>query len=206
MIRHSATSLCFFGLMAADVLLVGAAAMRAKAPVDRVTVAVPLPPPAASLEPSLAPSAMAVSDVPIAKERQVGVASWYGDHWQGRVTASGKPFDDRKMTAAHRTLPLNTRVRVTNLESGRSVEVTITDRGPYVDGRVIDLSAAAAKRIGMVKEGLVPVQITTVAPPATRPPATQTAEKAPEARTAERQLPDMQPPDTQTKVASLDVR
>jgi rare lipoprotein A len=94
---------------------------------------------------------------------QTGVASWYGDHWQGRTTASGQPFDERKLTAAHRTLPLNTHVRVTNLKTGRSVEVTITDRGPYTGGRVIDLSKAAAKKLGMVKEGLVPVRIQNVA-------------------------------------------
>ena len=83
--------------------------------------------------------------------------------------ASGKPFDDRQLTAAHRTLPLNTLVRVTNLHTGLSVDVTITDRGPYVHGRVIDLSKAAAQKLGMVKNGLVPVQITTIAPPASLP-------------------------------------
>jgi rare lipoprotein A len=62
-------------------------------------------------------------------------------------------------------LPLNTQVRVTNLKTGRSVDVKITDRGPYVHGRMIDLSEAAAKKLGMVKKGLVPVQITTIAPP-----------------------------------------
>lgn len=96
----------------------------------------------------------------LVKHRQmVGLASWYGAHWQGRITASGKPFNDRKMTAAHRTLPLDTRVKVTNLENGRSVEVTITDRGPYVPGRVIDLSKAAARKLGMLKQGLAPVRI-----------------------------------------------
>ncbi|HWE73334.1 MAG TPA: septal ring lytic transglycosylase RlpA family protein [Stellaceae bacterium] len=116
-------------------------------------VAVPLePPPPAPPE-----------QKPAVDGDQTGVASWYGDQWQGRTTASGKPFDDRKMTAAHRTLPLNSRVRVTNLNTGRSVEVTITDRGPYADGRVIDLSKAAAKKLDMVKAGLVPVRVETVA-------------------------------------------
>jgi rare lipoprotein A len=124
-------------------------------------VAVPLePPPPAPPEqkPILDTSALDT-----ATPNQTGVASWYGDEWQGRLTASGKPFDDSKLTAAHRTLPLNTRVRVTNLKTGRSVEVTITDRGPYIDGRVIDLSKAAAKKLGMVKEGLVSVRIESVA-------------------------------------------
>jgi rare lipoprotein A len=99
----------------------------------------------------------------IATPNETGVASWYGDEWQGRITASGKPFDDRKLTAAHRTLALNTRVRVINLKTGRSVDVTIIDRGPYADGRVIDLSKAAAKKLDMVKEGLVPVRIESLA-------------------------------------------
>jgi rare lipoprotein A len=91
-----------------------------------------------------------------------GVASWYGEHWQGHKTASGKRFDVHKLTAAHRSLPLNTRVRVTNIENGQSVIVLINDRGPYVDGRVIDLSTAAARRLGMIKKGVVPVQIEIV--------------------------------------------
>ena len=95
---------------------------------------------------------------------QVGTASWYGIHWQGRRTASGVRFDVRKLTAAHRSLPLNTVVRVTNLLNGDSVVVTINDRGPYVGKRVIDLSEAAAKRISMTKKGLVPVRIETLRP------------------------------------------
>ena len=90
--------------------------------------------------------------------------SWYGIHWQGRKTASGVRFDVKKLTAAHRTLPLNTWVRVTNLLNGHSVEVLINDRGPYVGKRVIDLSEAAAKRINMTKKGLVPVRIETIEP------------------------------------------
>ena len=88
-----------------------------------------------------------------------GIASWYGQHWQGRETASGTRFNWRKLTAAHRTLPLNTPVRVTNQENGRSVVVVVNDRGPYVDGRVIDLSLAAAKRLGMLHDGLAQVCI-----------------------------------------------
>ena len=95
---------------------------------------------------------------------QTGIASWYGIHWQGRKTASGVRFDTKKLTAAHRTLPLNTIVRVTNLLNGDSVVVLINDRGPYVGKRVIDLSEAAAKRLSMTKKGLVPVRIETILP------------------------------------------
>ena len=93
-----------------------------------------------------------------------GTASWYGRHWQGRKTASGTRFDQHRLTAAHRSLPLNTRVRVTNLENAKSVTVLINDRGPYVRGRVIDLSKAAAQRLGMLKEGVAPVRIEVVKP------------------------------------------
>jgi rare lipoprotein A len=110
----------------------------------------------------------------VASDGLAGIASWYGDHWQGRKTASGTRFDVKKLTAAHRTLPLNTRVRVTNLDNGKSVIVLVNDRGPYVDGRVIDLSTAAARRLGMVKKGLVPVKIEIVPPPAATPKAEST--------------------------------
>jgi rare lipoprotein A len=123
---------------------------------------VPLEPPPPPPEQQPATDTAAAPDS-VSGDDQTGVASWYGEHWQGRTTASGKPFDERKLTAAHRTLPLNTRVRVTNLKTGQSVEVTITDRGPYAGGRVIDLSKAAAKKLGMLKEGLVPVRIENVA-------------------------------------------
>jgi len=90
---------------------------------------------------------------------QVGLASWYGHEWQGRKTASGERFDTRKLTAAHRTLPLDTKVKVTNLENGKSVEVKVNDRGPYIAGRVLDLSTQAARELGMEKEGLALVRI-----------------------------------------------
>jgi peptidoglycan lytic transglycosylase len=95
---------------------------------------------------------------------QTGIASWYGIHWQGRKTASGVRFDVEKLTAAHRTLPLNTTVRVTNLLNGASVVVLVNDRGPYVGKRVIDLSEAAAKALNMVRKGLVPVRIEIIEP------------------------------------------
>jgi rare lipoprotein A len=93
---------------------------------------------------------------------QVGLASWYGGSLHGRRTASGERFDQHGLTAAHRSLPLGTRVRVTHLESGRSVIVTITDRGPYVRGRIIDLSRGAARRLGIDRAGTARVRIETI--------------------------------------------
>jgi hypothetical protein len=88
-----------------------------------------------------------------------GVASWYGYPHHGRLTASGRRFDMYELTAAHRTLPLGTRLRVTNLTNGRAVVVTVTDRGPFVKQRVLDLSYAAARAIGMIGPGTAPVQL-----------------------------------------------
>jgi rare lipoprotein A (peptidoglycan hydrolase) len=93
------------------------------------------------------------------KVEQVGEASWYGAAHQGKETASGDTFDQNQLTAAHPTLPLGTQAVVTNLETGKSVAVTINDRGPYVKGRKIDLSRAAAQKIGMTKEGVAKVKI-----------------------------------------------
>jgi peptidoglycan lytic transglycosylase len=90
---------------------------------------------------------------------QIGTASWYGRRHHGRETASGEVFDMYRLTAAHRTLPLGSRVLVTAVESGRSVVVTITDRGPYVQGRIIDLSYAAARRLAAVERGVIPVSL-----------------------------------------------
>jgi rare lipoprotein A len=90
---------------------------------------------------------------------ETGMASYYADKYQGRPTASGERFDMNDLTAAHKTLPFGTRVRVTNLDNGKSVTVRINDRGPFVKGRVIDLSLAAAKRLDMVKAGVAPVKL-----------------------------------------------
>jgi len=79
----------------------------------------------------------------------------YGNDLAGKKTASGEPFDPKALTMAHRTLPFGTHVRVTNLENQRSVEVVVNDRGPFVPGRIADLSEAAARRIGMVADGVV---------------------------------------------------
>lgn len=95
------------------------------------------------------------------KVEQVGEASWYGAAQNGQETASGETFDQNKLTAAHPTLPMGTKAVVTNLETGKSVAVTINDRGPFVKGRKIDLSRAAAQKIGMTKEGVAKVKIET---------------------------------------------
>lgn len=92
----------------------------------------------------------------------MGAASYYGREFHGGATASGEKFDMNALTAAHKTLPFGTRVRVTNLANKKSVVVRINDRGPFVKGRIIDLSYAAAKKIGMVEAGVVRVEISVV--------------------------------------------
>lgn len=91
---------------------------------------------------------------------EVGEASWYGIEERGRPTASGEPMDPGAMTAAHLTLPFGTIVQVTNLESGASVHVRINDRGPFVKSRVIDLSHEAARRLGILRQGVAQVRLT----------------------------------------------
>lgn len=92
--------------------------------------------------------------------REEGMASWYGGEFQGRLTANGEVFDTYKMTAAHKTLPFNTIVEVRNLNNGKTVEVRINDRGPFVEGRIIDLSYAAAQALEMLDNGVIPVVLT----------------------------------------------
>lgn len=102
---------------------------------------------------------------------QVGKASWYGGRHHGGPTASGERFNKNAMTAAHRTLRMNSRVRVTNKRNGRTVEVRINDRGPFGNkGRIIDVSEAAARKLGMIKAGVVPVEVEVlyVPPPRSR--------------------------------------
>jgi len=95
--------------------------------------------------------------------RIVGFASWYGERHQGRATASGEVFDMNKLTAAHRTMPFGTRLRVTNLENGRSVVVRVNDRGPWVNDRVLDVSRAAARTLGMTGDGVTRIEIVVLA-------------------------------------------
>lgn len=104
----------------------------------------------------------ATSPASIERHTETGLASWYGKAHHGRRTASGERFDMHALTAAHRTLAFGTIVRVTDLASGRSVKVRINDRGPFRDGRIIDLSYAAASKLGMVARGTARVEITVI--------------------------------------------
>lgn len=131
--------------------------MRTDGPPNRfgwlvlIAVAVLLPAPAAAEEPST--------------QNMEGMASWYGGEFQGRLTANGEVFDTYQFTAAHRTLPFGTIVRVTRLDNGREVDVRINDRGPFVEGRVIDLSLAAAQVLEMTGVGVARVRLAVVARP-----------------------------------------
>jgi rare lipoprotein A len=100
-----------------------------------------------------------------AQPYQVGTASWYGDYFQGKQTASGEPYDMRDFTAAHPTLRLGTFVKVTNLRNGKAVVVRINDRGPVVDGRIIDVSYNAARALGFKERGLQRVRLDIFQPP-----------------------------------------
>jgi rare lipoprotein A len=103
---------------------------------------------------------------PRAGSQEEGLASWYGGKFHGRKTASGERFDQNALTAAHRTMPFGTKLRVTNRKNGRSVKVRVNDRGPFSSRkRVIDLSKAAAEAIGMTRDGIVPVKIEVLSVP-----------------------------------------
>lgn len=93
------------------------------------------------------------------KITQTGKASYYADTFDGRRTASGETFHQRRLTAAHRSLPFGTRVKVINVANGRSVKVKVNDRGPFVQGRIIDLSRKAASKLGMLNTGVANVEI-----------------------------------------------
>ncbi|WP_342594173.1 septal ring lytic transglycosylase RlpA family protein [Salinicola lusitanus] len=92
-------------------------------------------------------------------KKRLGEATFYASYFEGRLTASGEPYDSQAMTAAHKTLPFGTRVKVTALDSGESTVVRINDRGPFVDGRIIDLSRKAAEQLGMIQDGAADVQL-----------------------------------------------
>ncbi len=117
---------------------------------------------------------------------RTGIASWYGRGFHGRPTASGTRFNERAMTAAHTTLPFGTRVRVTNLENGRSALLTINDRGPFVGGRIIDVSRGAAARLGFERRGLARVRVQNLARQTGRQ-AVAPGDPAPSSRPAEGQ-------------------
>jgi rare lipoprotein A len=106
--------------------------------------------------------------VPKIGHNERGIASWYGNPYHGRRAANGEIFDMEKLTAAHRTFAFGTWVRVHNLDNGKSVDVRITDRGPFIDGRVIDLSRAAAREVDMIRAGLAKVRLEVIPAPETR--------------------------------------
>ena len=93
-----------------------------------------------------------------------GNASWYGPHWHGRTTSSGEKFNKNELTAAHKTLPFNTKVKVTNLKNNKSVVVRVNDRGPFKAGRIIDLSEKAADKIDAKKQGISYVKVQVLNP------------------------------------------
>jgi len=103
---------------------------------------------------------------------QTGEASSYGQEFQGKTTAAGEKFDKNDLTAAHPTLPMGTKAKVTNLKTGKSVDVRINDRGPYVKGRDIDVSQGAAKKLDMTKSGTAPVKIEAKLPSSKAPTRT----------------------------------
>ena len=127
----------------------------------RSTARVPAPPPAARAgkTPSPAPGRSAPAPTPTIDELY-GYASWYGEPYHGRRTASGEVYNMHDMTAAHKTLPMGSKVDVKNLDNGKDVHVRINDRGPFIEGRVIDLSYAAAKEIGLIGPGVALVRLT----------------------------------------------
>jgi len=96
---------------------------------------------------------------------QKGIASWYGKEWHGKRVASGEVYDMRSMTAAHKTLPFGAIVKVKDLDSGREVVVRINNRGPFIKGRVIDLSYGAAQKLGILEKGITPCEITVLKRP-----------------------------------------
>lgn len=109
--------------------------------------------------PAPAPASAPAPPLEQATFTQLGVASWYGAGHQGHPTATGEPFDMNKLTAAHRTLPLNTIVRVTNIATRKTIKLKVNDRGPFTRGRIIDLSARAARELGINDDGLAQVRI-----------------------------------------------
>ena len=131
----------------------------------------------ASVHAAFARQAGHMVDAARAAFTQTGLASWYGHEFSGRRTSSGARFDPMRLTCAHRTLPLGTRLLVTSQETGRSVVVTVNDRGPYAGpDRIIDLSSAAATRLGMVKTGLNAVIVQRVVPADTAVEVAQAAD------------------------------
>ena len=130
-----------------------AAALSAQACVWSVPLATT---PSAGPTPSADPSLYTVGWT------QTGIASWYGEPFHGRTTAAGNTYDMDAISAAHQTIPFGTRIRVDNLDNGRSIDLDVTDRGPFVAGRILDLSRGAARELEMIGPGTARVRITVI--------------------------------------------
>jgi rare lipoprotein A len=115
----------------------------------------------------IAATALAGGPVQAASPGQVqtGIASYYHDSLHGNKTASGQIYDKRKMSAAHKRLPLGTKVKVTDTKTGRSIVVRVNDRGPFIKGRIIDLSRRAARELGIIRRGITPVKVEILSVP-----------------------------------------
>ncbi len=114
------------------------------------------------MKPSLLICLIALLGSAAIAQNQTGKASFYADKFEGRPTASGEKYKHSKLTAAHKTLPFGTKVRVTNTSNQKTVDVTINDRGPYVDGRIIDLSKSAAEKLDFIQQGLTEVSLEVI--------------------------------------------
>jgi len=150
------------------VLIIGSCAGKAmhEEPIIPVSPAIPVP---------ALPSPVPTQDTDVVF-RETGVASWYGRDFQGRTTAIGEIFDQNGISAAHRTLPLGTVLSVTNLDNFKSIKVRINDRGPFVKGRVLELSYGAAKELGFALQGTARVKIESLEP--VKDPAVYTVQAA----------------------------
>ena len=151
----------------AAALIAAAALMPGCAKKKKVAVIPPAPaakPVARAAKPPV-PAAKSAPPAETLGESETGIASWYGYPYHGRRAANGEIYDMEKLTAAHRTLAFETWVEVENLENGKTVTVRITDRGPFVDGRIIDLSKAAARSIDMIGPGIANVRVKVVSAP-----------------------------------------
>jgi rare lipoprotein A len=123
----------------------------------------------AGLRPLFAAALLALTSTPLLAaspgEIQTGIASYYHDSLHGNRTASGQVYDKNKISAAHKRLPLGSKVKVTDTKTGRSIVVHINDRGPFIKGRIIDLSRRAAQELGIIKRGITPVKVEILSVP-----------------------------------------
>jgi rare lipoprotein A len=150
------------GTVVALALLLSACAHKKRAAIPPPPPAPAAPTPAVPAPSSVPPSAPPSSAATAALYTETGVASWYGHPYHGRPAANGEIYDMEQMVAAHRTLPFNTWVRVFDLDSNKSVDLRIIDRGPFVDGRIIDLSHAGAQVVDMIGPGTAHVRVEVI--------------------------------------------